>query len=57
MIDQQIVKFLIDWINENTTYSEVLLNLEIIDLTLKELQLKACRGKCQFWLFFSSHQT
>ena len=54
MIDQQIVKFLIDWINENTTYSGPLLNLEIIDLTLKELQLKACRGNVQ-WAFF--HQT
>ncbi|MEC8265544.1 MAG: hypothetical protein VX009_01880 [Pseudomonadota bacterium] len=53
MIDQQIVKFLIDWINENTTYSGPLLNLEIIDLTLKELQLKACRGKCPILGFFS----
>ena len=31
-----------------------LLNLEIVDLTLEELQYKACRGKCPVLAFFSA---
>ena len=53
MIDQEIIKFLVNWINENTIYRESLLNLEIIDLSLKELQFKACKGKCPILAFFS----
>ena len=52
MIDQEIVKFLISWINENTIYEEFLLNLEIVVLDLEELQFMACRESVQSWLFF-----
>ena len=34
MLDQEIVKFLIDWINENTVYEGLLSNLEIVDLNV-----------------------
>ena len=54
MIDQEIVKFLISWINENTIYEKFLLNLEIVALDLEELQLLACRGKCPILAFFSA---
>ena len=54
MLDDEIVKFLISWINENTVYKGFLLNLEIIDLTMEELQYKACRGKCPVLAFFSA---
>ena len=54
MIDQEIVKFLISWINENTIYEKFLLNLEIVVLDLEELQLLACRGKCPILAFFSA---
>ena len=54
MLDHEIVKFLISWINENTVYKGFLLNLEIVDLTLEELQYKACRGKCPVLAFFSA---
>ena len=54
MLDHEIVKFLISWVNENTVYKGFLLNLEIIDLTLEELQYKACRGKCPVLAFFSA---
>ena len=54
MLDHEIVKFLISWVNENTVYKGFLLNLEIIDLTLEELQYKACRGKCPVLAFFST---
>ena len=54
MLDHKIVKFLISWVNENTVYKGFLLNLEIIDLTLEELQYKACRGKCPVLAFFSA---
>ena len=53
MLDHEIVKFLISWVNENTVYKGFLLNLEIVDLTLEELQYKACRGKCPVLAFFS----
>ena len=54
MLDHEIVKFLISWVNENTVYKGFLLNLEIVDLTLEELQYKACRGKCPVLAFFSA---
>ena len=54
MLDDEIVKFLISWINENTVYKGFLLNLEIIDLTIEELQYKACGGKCPVLAFFSA---
>ena len=54
MIDQEIVKFLISWINENTIYEKFLLNLEIVALDLEELQFMACRGKCPILAFFSA---
>jgi len=54
MLDDEIVKFLISWINENTVYKGFLLNLKIIDLTMEELQYKACRGKCPVLAFFSA---
>ena len=54
MLDHEIVKFLISWINENTVYKGFLLNLKIIDLTMEELQYKACRGKCPVLAFFSA---
>ena len=54
MIDQEIIKFLISWINENTIYEEFLLNLEIVTLNLEELQFMACRGKCPILAFFSA---
>ena len=53
MLDQEIVKFLISWINENTVYEGLLSNLEIVDLNLEELQYLACRGKCPILAFFS----
>ena len=54
MIDQEIVKFLISWINENTIYEKFLLNLKIVVLDLEELQFMACRGKCPILAFFSA---
>ena len=54
MIDQEIIKFLVSWINENTIYEEFLLNLEIVTLNLEELQFMACRGKCPILAFFSA---
>ena len=54
MLDQEIVKFLISWINENTVYEGLLSNLEIVDLNLEELQYLACRGKCPILAFFSA---
>ena len=53
MSDDEIVKYLVGWINENTIYTRELLNLEIIYLTLEELQQKACNGKCPILAFFS----
>ena len=53
MSDQEIVMYLISWINENTIYKGSLVNLEIVNLTLEELQVRACRGKCPILAFFS----
>ncbi len=53
MLDQELIKFLVIWINENTTYNGTLDNLEIISLSLEDLQFKACRGKCPILAFFS----
>ena len=52
MLDQEIIKFLVIWINENTIYDGHLANLKIISLTFEELQFKACRGKCPILAFF-----
>ena len=46
MIDQEIVKFLISWINENTIYEKFLLNLEIVVLDLEELH------KMEYYLYY-----
>ena len=54
MIDQEIVKFLISWINENTIYEKFLLNLEIVVLDLEELQFIGLQRKVPNPSFFFS---
>ena len=48
MSDDEIVKYLVGWINDNTIYRTELLNLEIIYLTLEELQQKHVMANVQF---------
>ena len=52
MIDPEIIKYLIDWINNNTHFDGLLFNSEIFQSKADELQMIACKGKCPILGFF-----
>lgn len=52
MFDPEIIKYLINWINDNTHFNGLLFNFDIIQLKAEEIQMIACKGKCPILGFF-----
>ena len=52
MFDPEIIKYLVNWINNNTPFEGSLFNFEIIQLKAEEIQMLACKGKCPILGFF-----
>ena len=52
MLDPEIIKYLVNWINNNTHFNGLLFDFDIIQLKAEEIQMMACRGKCPILGFF-----
>ena len=52
MLDPEIIKYLVNWINNNTHFNGLLFDFDIIQLKAEEIQMIACRGKCPILAFF-----
>ena len=52
MVDPEIIKYLVDWINNNTHFNGLLFDFDVIQLKAEEIQTMACRGKCPILGFF-----
>ncbi|MDC3091181.1 hypothetical protein OA848_02210 [Rickettsiales bacterium] len=51
-----IVSTLLNWININTTYDTRKFNVKIIEVSKKEIQKLACKGKCPIISFYKRNE-
>ena len=51
MIDPEIIKYLIDWISNNTHFNGLLFDYDIIQLKAEEIQMIACKKMSNFGFF------
>ena len=52
MLDPEIIKYLLNWINNNTHFNGLLFDFDIIQLKAEKIQMIACKGKCPILGFF-----